>query len=68
MVMPSSQDQVPAIRDSAENTRQFGEIKAIAVGNHDLRLQPDFRVFASAFDMDVAGFTRDAFVGIEEIT
>jgi hypothetical protein len=67
MVMPGSQDQVSAFRHNAENTRQFGRIKAVAVGNLHLRLEPDFGIAAAAFDVNMARFARHAFIRIKVI-
>src|SRR5580692_7760538 len=53
MVIPCLQDQSSSFRDNAQDTRKFCRIKAIALSDGDVWLQPDFGVPAASFGVDV---------------
>jgi hypothetical protein len=48
--------------------RKLARIEAIAFGDDWFRLQPNFGIATSAFDMDMWSFARRSFIGEEEIT
>jgi hypothetical protein len=67
MLMPGPQDHLSAVEIDTDNTRKFGGIKAITVGNRNLGFQPYFGVFAASSNMHMTRLAWQPFVSIEEI-
>ena len=51
----------------AQDTRKFCRIKAVTLNDGDVRLQPDFGIPATTFDVDVTRLARKSLVGEEEV-
>jgi hypothetical protein len=68
MVIPCPYDPHSSFKDNAHDTRKITGIEAVAFGDGDVGLEPDFGVFAAAFDMNMARLARLAFIREKVIT
>jgi hypothetical protein len=65
MLTPCPPDQRTIIDNKANDTREFLAVEAFALCDSDRRFQSDFRIGATASDVDVQRFARIAFVGVK---
>ena len=54
--MPCLQKPTSVLANHHDNTRKFGGTEAVAVGDRNLRLNPDFGIAAATSDVNMRWF------------